>query len=140
MSQHPAARPPVQPMVFWIIWIVILSGLLVIQSFAPKATGAGDGEAGSMGRVFQIMALGFGAASMVVRFLVIPRLGTLEKKLPAMIVGLAMAEGIGIIGAFAVSPDETATRMFMLGVSVVCLVLSMPFYARTPDGGKQLEK
>lgn len=140
MSQQPAARPPVQPMLFWIIWAAILSGLLVIQSLAPKGTGPQDGEAGGMDKMFQIMALGFGAASMVVRFLVIPRLDTLEKKLPAMIVGLAMAEGIGIIGAFAVPPDESATRMFMLSVSVVCLVLSMPLYARSPDGGKRHEK
>jgi hypothetical protein len=123
-----------QPIIFWIIWFAILSGLLVMQTFAgggiPSGSDQGEGPV-----LFQTLALVAAAASLFVRFAVIPRLNELQKKLPAMIVGLALAEGIGILGMFAVPHQYGATRLFMLGLSIVCVVISAPVYAKFPVGG-----
>lgn len=134
MSSPQEKLQPVQIIVFWIIWFSILSGLLVIQAFAAGGMPSGE-DHGNGPLLFQMLALFVATVAMVVRFVVIPKLGTLEKKLPAMIVGLAMSESIGILGAFVVSPDFGATRFFMLAVSIACIVLFAPVYAKPTGGG-----
>jgi hypothetical protein len=123
-----------QPIILWIIWFAILSGLLIMQFFAgggiPSGSDQGEGPV-----LFQTLALVLAAASLIVRFAVIPRLKDLQQKLPAMIVGIALAEGIGILGMFAVPHQYGATRLFMLGISIVCVVISAPIYAKFPVGG-----
>jgi hypothetical protein len=132
MNSQGAPQPP-QAIVFWVLWFAILSGLLMIQFFAgggmPSGVDKGDGPV-----LFQGLALGAGLIAMIVRFVVIPRIGTLEKKLPAMIIGLALSEGIGIIGAFVVRPEFGSTKLFMLAISVGCIVLSAPVYAKLGGG------
>jgi hypothetical protein len=132
MTSHRENTP--QPVIFWIIWFSIVSGLLVMQSFAgggiPSGPDQGEGPV-----LLQVISLSSAAASLFVRFAVIPRLKKLQKKLPAMIVGLALAEGIGILGMFAVPHEYGATRLFMLGISIVCVVISAPIYAKFPVGG-----
>lgn len=134
MSQSPQGPQALKPVIFWIIWFAILSGLFVMQAFAGGGipSGSDQGEAPAL---FLTLALVAAAASLFVRFAAIPRLKELEKKLPAMVVGLALGEGIGIIGMFAVPHQYGATRLFMLGISIACVVLSAPFYARSPVGG-----
>ena len=51
------------------------------------------------------------AGSMGIRFLLIPKIADLAKLLPAMIIGLALAEGIGILGMFAISKDLPETQI-----------------------------
>ncbi len=123
-----------QPIIFWILWFAILSGLLIMQFFAgggiPSGSDQGEGPV-----LIQTFALVLAAASLIVRFAVIPRLEELQKKLPAMIVGLALAEGIGIIGMFAVPHQYGATRLFMLGISIICVVISAPVYVKFPVVG-----
>jgi hypothetical protein len=122
------------PVVFWVIWFAILSGLLIMQFFAGGGIPSGGGQ-GKEPAIYQMMSLGIAAAALFVRFVIIPRVSGLEKKLPLMIVGLALSEGIGIIGMFAVSQEYASTRLFMLGTSIVCIVLSAPVYAKFPGGG-----
>ena len=125
---------PANAAIFWLIWFSILSGLLIIQFFAAGGlpSGVDQGQAPVM---FQGLALGMGAVAMAVRFVVIPKIATLERKLPAMIIGLAIAEAVGILGAFVVDSEFGATRMFMLATSIVCIVVSAPIYAKSPDAG-----
>jgi hypothetical protein len=134
MSQSSQGSQAPQPAIFWIIWFAILSGLFVMQSFAGGGIPSGPDQ-GEAPALFQTLALAAAAASLFVRFVIIPKLKDLEKKLPAMIVGLALGEGIGIIGMFAVPHQYGATRLFMLGISIACVVLSAPFYARSRVGG-----
>lgn len=129
----PRANTP-QPLVFWIIWFAILSGLLIMQFFAGGGIPSGTDQ-GEEPVLFRLLALGAAAAALFVRFGVIPRIKELEKKLPVMIVGLALAEGIGILGMFAVPRELGATRLFMLGLSIACVVISAPTYAKFPSGG-----
>ena len=127
--------PPPLPIVFWVIWFAILSGLLIMQFFAGGGVPASDTDSGQGGLIFQGIALALGAAALFVRFGVIPKLDGLQKKLPAMIVGLALAEGVGILGIFVVPHEHESARVFMLSVSIACIVVSMPVYAKLPSGG-----
>ena len=106
-------------LVFWIIWFAIFNGLFILLFFAaggiPK--GNNEGEA-PLGIICGAAALT--VASVAIRFLLIPRIKDPVKLLPAMIVGLALAEGIGIIGMFAVGKElpETRIALFITSVSV----------------------
>jgi hypothetical protein len=130
---QPQGNTP-QPIMFWVIWFAILTGLLIMQFFAgggiPSGSDQGDGPV-----LFQTLSLVSATASIIVRFVIIPKLRDLQKKLPMMIVGLALAESIGILGMFAVPHQYGATRLFMLGLSIACVVISAPVYAKFAGGG-----
>lgn len=136
MSQ-PSHSPPV-PLVFWVIWAAILSGLIIMQFFMGGGIPAG-GNRGGEPVIYQAIALGIAlgiaAAALAVRFIVIPRVSGLDRKLPLMIVGLALSESIGIIGIFVIRQEHSSTRLFMLGTAIVCIVLSAPVYARLAPSG-----
>ena len=106
----------------------------MIQFFAAGGIPSGVDQ-GKPPVLFQGIALALALVAMVVRFGVIPRIGPLERKLPAMIVGLALSEAIGILGAFVVHPEFGSTRLFMLAVSITCIVASAPVYAKAKLGG-----
>ena len=131
---NPPPQAPAPPVVFWVIWFAILSGLMIMQFFVGGGIPTGGGQEKEP-VIWQVLALGAAAAALIVRFIIIPRLAGLEKKLPLMIIGLALSEGIGIIGMFVVPPEHASTRLFMLGTALVCIVLSAPVYAKFSGGG-----
>jgi hypothetical protein len=130
----PQQETPTPPaIIFWILWFAILSGLLVIQFLAGGGIPSGRDQ-GEAPVLFQAIALGMAMAAMAVRFMVIPRISRVAAKLPAMIVGLALSEGIGIFGMFLVPPQHGTTKLFMLAISIACIVLFAPVYAMEKSG------
>jgi hypothetical protein len=129
-------RKPAQPpalLVFWIIWFATLQGLVVIQFFVgggiPK--GSDQGPAPTLWvAVAGILAL----VALSIRFMWIPRLAALPKKLPAMIVGLALAEAIGFVGMFLVGKEFAATRLALFVLSIACIASLAPVYAAGREG------
>jgi hypothetical protein len=131
---NPPVQTPPQAMVFWIIWFAIFSGLMILQFILGGGFPAGRSQ-GDEPVVFLIIALSLATASLGVRFVWIPRTNGLVRKLPLMIVGLALAEAIGILGMLLVPEQHVASRMFMLCTAIVCIVLSAPVYAHRQRTG-----
>jgi hypothetical protein len=67
--------------------------------------------------------------SVAIRFLVIPKTKGLEQLLPLMLVGMAFAEGVGIIGIFVVAKELPETRLALFVTSVSAMLAYAPFYA-----------
>ena len=134
LPQSTGHPPQAQALVFWIIWFSILVGLVMIQLFAGGGIPSGQDKM-EVSFLFKIIPVSLATASLAVRFFVLPRLPGLQAKLPAMIVGLALAEGAGILGAFLIDKQAGATRLTVFLMAVVCIVLSAPVYAsaRTPQ-------
>ena len=131
----PQGRPQApQFIVFWIIWFAIFSGLVILQFFigggVPSGSPQGDGPL-----LIPVIAFGMAVVAVFVRFGVLPRIKELEKKLPLMIVGLALSEGVGILGMLAVPAPFGATKLLLLAVSLICIILQAPVYAKPPGGG-----
>lgn len=128
IPQQDPPKPP-QALVFWILWFAILSGLVMIQFFAgggiPKGADQGDPP------VWLLLATG-GLALLVlgIRFILIPRIKSVPKKLPAMIVGLALSEGVGFLGIFAVGKEFPTTQLSCLVLAICCMVSLAPVYAK----------
>src|SRR6478735_154976 len=128
VSSQDSPKPP-QALVFWIIWFAILQGLVIQQFFIgggiPKGVDQGNPP-------IQWLALagGLAIAALVIRFSVIPRLKTIPQKLPAMIIGLALSEGIGLFGMFVVGKNFPETQQVFLVTAIACIVSFAPVYAR----------
>lgn len=114
-------------LVFWMIWFSIFVGLFILQFFVaggiPK--GANVGQAPTL--LISIAAV-LAVVSMAIRFVVIPKITSIEKLLPAMIVGLALAEGVGFIGMFALGKEFPETRSALFIASVSAVLAFAPIY------------
>lgn len=128
MNSHGnSARPPT-PIVFWIIWFAIFNGLFILQFVVaggfPSGSNAGEVPVWSVA-----VPAGLLVVAVAIRFLVIPRISDINSLLVAMVVGLALSEGIGIMGMFAVGKAFPETRMALFIVSVCAVVMYAPIYA-----------
>jgi hypothetical protein len=119
-----AQRIKAQLLIWWIIWAAVLTGLVVIYLVIGRAQPmvATRGAHPLIGLVGLVPLF----VSIVIRWLVLPRFRDLTRALPMFIVGLALAEGCGLLGIFlgGVYRDD----VFLLGVFGVAQFL--PIFAR----------
>ena len=115
--------------VFWLIWFAIFNGLFILQFFAaggiPKGENVGDAPMALIA-----VAGGLAFVAMLIRFFVIPKMDTMEKLLPAMLIGLALAEAVGIIGMFLVGKEFPETRLALFVASVSAVAAFAPIYVQ----------
>jgi hypothetical protein len=116
--------------VFWIIWFAIFNGLFILLFLAaggiPKGSNEGDVPMGIIG-----LAALLTVVSVAIRFLLIPKIKDPGKLLPVMILGLALAEAIGIIGMFAVGREFPETRIALFVTSVSVVTVFAPVYVHS---------
>lgn len=127
MNLSNSDQSEVQPIVFWVIWLAILAGLFILMF----VTGGGFPEGANEGPAptgIVVACGGLALVSMVVRFVAIPRLKRLPALLPAMIIGLAFSEAIGIIAMFVLGGEFPETQKALFVVSVSCVIVHAPVY------------
>ena len=122
-------EPAVQAMVFWAIWFSLTSGVVLLHlllrpSARPDATAAGFGPV-------ELLCIGQVAVSATLRWLVLPRLGTLARKLPVFIVACALAEACGILSLFL----SRAHHRELFVVSLIGLLTLAPVFALPRPSG-----
>ena len=123
--------PKGSPLVMWIIWFGIFQGLFILHFFAaPKPVPAEEAVAFSLS-VVSLCALCGAGFGMALRWLVIPRIPSMIAQLPVMVIGLALCEGSGIIGMFALPSTHNDERMLLFSVAVATVLLSAPIYTLT---------
>lgn len=69
--------------------------------------------------------------SLVIRFVVIPRIASPHMKLPAMLFALGLAEATGLLGIFLVGKDYGATKLTHFILSVLAIVALAPIYLKS---------
>ncbi len=118
-----AQRIRAQLLVWWIIWVSILVGLMVVYAFLGrgpvKPAAVGDLLVNLSGVVPLFV-------SIVIRWLVLPRFTDIKLAFPMFVTGLALAEGCGILGIFLGGPYRE--DLFILGV--LGIAQFMPFFAK----------
>jgi hypothetical protein len=121
-APEPVIRPPLK--IWWAIWTGILVSLAVIWwNFGflkllgnePHANPAID--LAGMAPLF---------VSIVLRWLVLPRVRVLRMAFIFFVTGVALAEGCGLLGIFLGGPYRD--EMFLLGM--LGIAQYMPFFAR----------
>jgi len=124
MPGDDAQRIRAQLMVWWILWISILAGLIVIYCFLGRGPlAAPTPGANPFGNLVGFVPL---FVSIVIRWLVLPRATDPKVALGMFIVGLALAEACGFLGIFLGGPYRDS--LFVLGVLGVTQYV--PLYAR----------
>ncbi len=129
MIPHQNDPKPPQAFVFWILWFAILNGLVMIQFFIGGGIPKGADHSKPPG-LFLAIAAGLAIAAFSIRFVLIPQIKEVPKKLPAMIIGLALSEAIGFLGVFALGQEFPATRLLLFATSIGCILCFAPFYAK----------
>lgn len=125
-------QPPIQ-LVAWIIWFAILSGMVILQFFVGGGIPSGTNN-GHPPALQQFLPAAPAFLALVIRFLVLPRIPTAEKKLPIMIVGLAFAEATGLLGMFIVSKEYGSTQLTFFILSILAILSLAPIYLKNnPD-------
>ena len=121
-----SARPASLPLVFWVIWASMSGGVVLLRHFIAPATRSGPPASPSSGAFgpIELLCVGVALASLVVRFLVLPRLDSLQKKLPVFVVAMAMAEGSGVLGIFLARSHQTE----LFALRIACLALLAPVF------------
>ena len=136
MEPPPARAQAPLAIVFWIIWFSILNGLVIIQLFAGGGIPKGENQ-GNAPVMFLGVAAVIALVALSIRFVLIPQIESPLKKLPAMIVGLALSELIGFIGMFVVSKQFPQTQLSLFVSAIACILCFAPVYVtRRVSNGK----
>jgi hypothetical protein len=115
-----AQRAKTHLLVLWAIWGGVLAGLVVIY----LVLGRGPVKPGTTADLpIQLAGMAPLFVSIVVRWLALPRFSGFSRMLPIYVVGLANAEGCGILGIFLGGPYRDS--LFLLGLLAV--VSYVPF-------------
>ncbi len=132
----PSSSKPPTVIVFWIIWFGILQGLLMVQFLAGGGIPKGADQ-GNPPVLFVAIAGVLALAAMSIRFILIPKIATISKMLPAMIVGLALSEAIGFLGMFLIGKEFPTTRLTLFALAVACIACLAPVYVKSRvDNGR----
>jgi hypothetical protein len=111
-------------LVWWIIWASVLSGLVLIYLLLAQGKPLPPvSQENPLQGLIGIVPL---FVSIVIRWLVLPRQTVEGRAFVLFIVGLALAEGCGILGIFLGGPYRDS--LFVLGV--LGITQYVPFYAK----------
>lgn len=107
--------PPQLPVpVWWILWTGITGGLVLVYVLLGHTAAPVVAELPAFLPYFIATPL---LLSCVVRWLVLPRLTSRLKAFPIFIIGLALAEGSGMLGIFLGGPDrDTLAALAFVGL------------------------
>lgn len=118
-----SAQARAKLLVYWVVWAAVLFGLVLAYLFLARGPAVVSPPAEVLINLSGLVPL---FLSIVVRWLVLPRYDSLERALPLFVVGLALAEGCGLMGIFL--GGTYRDDLFALGVLGV--VQFVPFFAR----------
>lgn len=115
--------------IWWILWVAILGGLIVLYVFLGRGPVKPSGHQNVL---FDLVGLVPLFLSIIIRWLVLPRFDSLVRAFPLYIAGMALAESCGILGIFL--GGAYRDDLFVLGVLGVAQFV--PVFARRLDQPK----
>jgi hypothetical protein len=109
----PINQAPPKPVVFWIFWVAILTGLPMIYAIMgqPSAQTSSPSSGFPLTLAAGLPPLLF---SIITRWAILPRIDNPTKALSVFVVGMALAEACGIIGI--IFGGEHKNLVFAAGV------------------------
>jgi hypothetical protein len=111
----------------WVIWGAILIGLFVVQFFIGGGIPTGD-QMENPPTVMSLFCIASVAIGTLIRWLVIPKLNDNLKLLRAMVVGLALSQGSGVLQIFLLGKEYPDTQKLIFVLAVLGVVQFAPTY------------
>lgn len=116
------APTPQQRLLLWIFWSGITFGLLVVYFVIRDPIAAPGGPVG-------YVAIPPVFLSVLIRFVLLPKITGWQRGWPLFVIGMALAEGTALLGKFLWGPQEAAV---LFGTALFVLLLYcprwLPFY------------
>ena len=119
-------RSPDQ-LIAWVIWGAILMGLFFLQFFIGGGIPTGD-EMENPPTVMSLICIAGVAIGTLIRWLVIPKLNDKPKLLRAMVVGLALSQGSGLLQIFLLGKEYPDSQKLIFVLAVLGVVQFAPTY------------
>ena len=127
MINNPDIKQP--PIVWWMIWGALLSGIFIIYFVVGSAGGAPRTNAGSPDSPVWMVGFAPFVISTIIRWLILPRIRNFQAAFSLFIVGLAMGEAPCILGVFAFPAHKAG----LFALSVLGIVQFVPYFASRFD-------
>ena len=124
--QNEMMRSPDQ-LIAWVIQGAILMGLFVLQFFIGGGIPTGD-QMENPPTVMSLICIAGVAIGTLIRWLVIPKLNDKPKLLRAMVVGLALSQGSGLMQIFLLGKEYPDTQKLIFVLAVLGVVQFAPTY------------
>ena len=124
--QNEMMRSPDQ-LIAWVIQGAILMGLFVLQFFIGGGIPTGD-QMENPPTVMSLICIACVAIGTLIRWLVIPKLNEKPKLLRAMVVGLALSQGSGLMQIFLLGKEYPDTQKLIFVLAVLGVVQFAPTY------------
>ena len=119
-------RSPDQ-LIAWVLWGAILMGLFFLQFFIGGVIPTGD-EMENPPTVMSLICIAGVAIGTLIRWLVIPKLSDKPKLLRAMVVGLALSQGSGLLQIFLLGKEYPDSQKLIFVFAVLGVVQFAPTY------------
>ena len=94
MSHQSKPAVPAPAFIWWILWAGVTAGLGMVYFTLGRSPVPDSSESAD---IVPYLITGMLFASCVVRWLVLPRIALRQKALPVFILGMALAEGCGLL-------------------------------------------
>ena len=111
----------------WVIWGAILIGLFVLQFSIGGGIPTGD-QMENPPTVMSLICIAGVAIGTLIRWLVIPKLNDKPKLLRAMVVGLALSQGSGVLQIFLLGKEYPDSQKLIFVLAVLGVVQFAPTY------------
>ena len=119
-------RSPDQ-LIAWVLWGAILMGLFFLQFFIGGGIPTGN-EMENPPTVMSLICIAGVAIGTLIRWLVIPKLNDNPKLLRAMVVGLALSQGSGVLQIFLLGKEYPDSQKLIFVFAVLGVVQFAPTY------------
>lgn len=113
--------------VFWILWAALINGMFIIVFLLnggfPQGKNVGEVPAliVAICAVEVVIAIG-------IRFLLIPKLKSPTHLLQAMLIGLALCEGVGILAILLIPKTLPQTQLALITAAISTMLVYAPTY------------
>jgi hypothetical protein len=111
-----------QLMIWWAVWIALLSGVGILSFISGEFSRTGGTEAVSPIAIAAFAAFG---VSVLIRWAVLPRLHKPQPAFVMFVAGLTLAEAVAILGMFVVPENKPE----LVGLGILGMLQFAPFFA-----------
>jgi len=138
MSTEVSPRQPA--LVLWMIWLMLLGGMVVMSVLLWESGPAESGRALPL-RMLTTLGAGMFFAATLVRWVVLPRAPRGSQAMLSMaLVGMALGEGCLIFGLLLAGSAEPLARVVLMALGVVGVLQFAPVYAGGGSGPRDFTK
>jgi len=118
---------PLPPSSVWIIWGALLFGVIILPFLVFGGLPSGSDKGTPSAVIYVLTFAGF-IVSVLIRCFVLPKKKSDEQLLTTMVIGMAMAEGTGILGLAGTGRDYVSIQIAAYTCSIIGVLLFIPTY------------